>query len=1377
MGLSSSPVTLYDTCVYYHNNTPTLDERIIIHLPAEPEGCHLFLQYFHCPRDEGMYPIGYAFLRLWRNGRFLPDGRHRLPVLKYSKKSGKSTEASDYLAFDAKLTAELTHGCFAVSTGLVSTRLSHDEAVNELLAFHAREAAGRAAEPPRRDIFAHLRRRPLQSVARWFGAILDSVFWVLEKKTHQPLHHDAAMYLAYLCGQDHQMRQGDGELKRALGWRKSVEPDDADSALATAHNLRTHIQHHIAHLTPCNSIRAARVVLNQWRHVLSLPVAGSMPRRDPRWADVLNFVQGGELLFGAVVRLLQNCGDGGDAGPPRSPSGGASSREPPSGVIFEILQDSCGVLALVTNDTGLKGPAFRRLQLCTVRGLPAWLRATQSILSSQQIISVMKDFWVSLDCMYKRQSMGPNTSMVFLEAVTALVSVGMLQDVGFRTMCLPQLLDALAVQLRSDSMGAKLMSARLLSLVIPKLVGSESDGEECVAALEADTKNRIKVLNERKVEAAMAENYVVAQKCKSQVEALKKSLSQMRDALIKGKELRGVFVRKVLSMTLDLIRIADSLFSLDGDTSVDHNQQSRTERFSPAEARAIVGVAMCSLGVIGRVADRAAQSPLMTVLRTGDVRAAAVTRNGGPTATVEQEQRRLQVAMRVARCIVSSSCFDRLWVQLRLVELHFVVGFIGQLRLWWAERASRGVPLAFRLEFWKLVTALLQSRDVDLRGAAKDRRTYVSPHVRIMVRLVVADVQHTFARLSPADYMGMSSVVLPPVVTLARSQDATLRGLGTHLLFQLMDFSWKDSKSLRPLEHVSSDLVHHIVTVRCKPAPRTISGAVELRLEAPEIFAYEQVFTKTLRKEFEERAKGAAAPADAQFVSACQSFFDRMATLFKHLYLTESVKQSAVHEDTRVDSYLVLIHSFRRVHNMRLFEEYVHALTDQHDAFNNRLEQAHSLLLHASELGWSMQKHMPGIQLLPADNECARHHRLLKMARDVFESVHAYGKCAEVSGMLAEAYRSKLFDIPSLCEELRTQAGFYNKVLRSDAVYPRYYLVTYSNHGFDADLKGKVFVYRSSKPHRAFSDELKRLHPDAKVVNRSELPRNKVQHCVGVTTLSCSSPLALRGEVSRRDVTELDERYKRYLSNNDVTVFSFSKTYGPESSLVARLLRERKAGRDRAEHAPPRRERDAPRGAAAGGSYAPRSIYVVQNFVVVEEAMPCSKRRVPVISRQMRIVTPLQAAVITLKSKNEEISETTRQVELTASARGDIKGLVNRLSQQLNGTIDAAVNGGIKNYIKAFFDDGTYFETHPGDAQSVAAFQIQLKLQMQLLDAGLLVFGKHCGEQLRPLYSHLSLMHQKMEGEVRHALSRPVEAVGGAHIQRGDTRVLGGPRK
>ena len=85
---------------------------------------------------------------------------------------------------------------------------------------------------------------------------------------------------------------------------------------------------------------------------------------------------------------------------------------------------------------------------------------------------------------------------------------------------------------------------------------------------------------------------------------------------------------------------------------------------------------------------------------------------------------------------------------------------------------------------------------------------------------------------------------------------------------------------------------------------------------------------------------------------------------------------------------------------------------------------------------------------------------------------------------------------------------------------------------------------------------------------------------------------------------------------------------------------------------------------------------------------------------------PLGIALETLESKNQEI-------ELQVAMYSANKTLsIHPLSMLLNGVIDAAVQGGVKNYDLIFFNPA-YTQEHPGDEERVKRLRSLIEEQVR----------------------------------------------------------------
>jgi hypothetical protein len=139
---------------------------------------------------------------------------------------------------------------------------------------------------------------------------------------------------------------------------------------------------------------------------------------------------------------------------------------------------------------------------------------------------------------------------------------------------------------------------------------------------------------------------------------------------------------------------------------------------------------------------------------------------------------------------------------------------------------------------------------------------------------------------------------------------------------------------------------------------------------------------------------------------------------------------------------------------------------------------------------------------------------------------------------------------------------------------------------------------------------------------------------------------------------------------------------------------------------------------------------------VTAEAFPSNRRRQEVVGRRETVLSPISNAIATMRAKNAELRD---KVATVASAPpGPVD--VGPLSMNLNGMIDAAVNGGTQKYIEAFLS-AQYLAENDDDLSLARAQQAELKAsiveQIADLKVALDLFGVRCDEKLRGLYDHL----------------------------------------
>ena len=75
-----------------------------------------------------------------------------------------------------------------------------------------------------------------------------------------------------------------------------------------------------------------------------------------------------------------------------------------------------------------------------------------------------------------------------------------------------------------------------------------------------------------------------------------------------------------------------------------------------------------------------------------------------------------------------------------------------------------------------------------------------------------------------------------------------------------------------------------------------------------------------------------------------------------------------------------------------------------------------------------------------------------------------------------------------------------------------------------------------------------------------------------------------------------------------------------------------------------------------------------------------------------------------------------------------------KLTQSLQGVIDAAVNGGLAKYQEAFFRSSPILQNSENSAEKVTLLQTLMSEQLTILESGLATHRKLASQDLLPLH-------------------------------------------
>ena len=149
------------------------------------------------------------------------------------------------------------------------------------------------------------------------------------------------------------------------------------------------------------------------------------------------------------------------------------------------------------------------------------------------------------------------------------------------------------------------------------------------------------------------------------------------------------------------------------------------------------------------------------------------------------------------------------------------------------------------------------------------------------------------------------------------------------------------------------------------------------------------------------------------------------------------------------------------------------------------------------------------------------------------------------------------------------------------------------------------------------------------------------------------------------------------------------------------------------------------------------SLWLERTVFTTSSEFPGILKWFEVSGKEVTLVSPIQFAVETMEGKNEELQTLMRDFT------EDKNKTLSPLTMRLQGNIDAAVNGGVAKYRKAFYCP-EYLASHPGEYNQVECLAGLIEEQGKLLGEVLELHGQLASEALQPLHERLVELYQDM---------------------------------
>ncbi|PWN49826.1 hypothetical protein IE53DRAFT_316947 [Violaceomyces palustris] len=422
-------------------------------------------------------------------------------------------------------------------------------------------------------------------------------------------------------------------------------------------------------------------------------------------------------------------------------------------------------------------------------------------------------------------------------------------------------------------------------------------------------------------------------------------------------------------------------------------------------------------------------------------------------------------------------------------------------------------------------------------------------------------------------------------------------------------------------------------------------------------------------------------------------------------------------EDDRIAGTLKLLGFLRQANRVTAFSTHVLRLVNLHLENHNYIEAALTLKLYADLHSWDMDSFVEPIPDLdlPRQSHFARKETLYMLILDYLGKGQAWEISVDICRELAQQYEYRSVNYLRLAEVLAHQANLYQKISSTERTFPAYFRVAYYGEQWPASLQGKMFVYRGLDWEKlaAFCDRMQSKHPKSILIKSNSDPGDEIRYADS----QFLQITALQPEPDRtKDVftnPEVPPIIRAYYEHSTTDLFSFTRPLqksGEEESKGIGLN---------------------------GDATAPdfTELWTEKTYLRCEDAFPTVLRRSEVAEIQVVEISPLENALNDVQAKQEELST----LEKKYSALGRVGGAkinTNRLSMALNGAVDAPVNGGIPLYKRAFFSP-KYVSSNPDKEPLIHRLRDAIDEQALVVYRCIRLHAHLCPPEMRPFHETL----------------------------------------
>lgn len=448
-------------------------------------------------------------------------------------------------------------------------------------------------------------------------------------------------------------------------------------------------------------------------------------------------------------------------------------------------------------------------------------------------------------------------------------------------------------------------------------------------------------------------------------------------------------------------------------------------------------------------------------------------------------------------------------------------------------------------------------------------------------------------------------------------------------------------------------------------------------------------------------------------------------------------------EDDRVSGTLKLLGFLRQANRVSAFSTHVLRLVNLHLENQSYVEAALTLKLHADLHTWEMDSFVEPIADLdlPKQSHFARKETLYMLILDYLNKGQAWEISIDICRELAREYEYHAVDYSRLADVLTLQASLFQKIGTEERVFPNYFRVAYYGSQWPNSLQGKNFIYRGNSWEKFsnFCERMHQRHPRATLIKSAMEPNDEIRFSSNMFL----QIMAVQPEPDRtKDVfvnSETPPIVRAYYENNTTNLFSFTRP----------IVKKEKDG----ETSDPSKAQEK----------ALASLWVEKTYLRVEDSFPTVLRRSEIAEIEVVRISPIENALLDVENKVKELETLeVKFLSLSKVVGSRVSLNTNRLSMALNGAVDAPVNGGIPMYKRAFFSTA-YVSEHPTEEPVLHKLRGAIDRQATVIYRCIVLHNRLCPPEMRPFHETLARFFQQNFADEIVRLQLDIKALAREH--------------